>query len=225
MTTVDQKWKDKFIASFVAIAGPWSGAPMALRTLISGNNLGTNFGGWFDLIDPLKVREVTREAGGVVWMLPDIKYWNSTEIVKTPTKSYTVEDLSTLFEDAKSPISWELHQNLFQLHDIPAPNVEMHCVYTINVPTEVYYTYQDGSFDKVPKITYDEFGDGIVPGASLRKCAEFRRAQTQPVEVVELDLADHITILHDEELIKYVLNIVTVTKSNAPRDHTRARKN
>jgi len=34
-----QQWKDQYIASFISVAGPWSGAPMALRTLVSTQSI------------------------------------------------------------------------------------------------------------------------------------------------------------------------------------------
>jgi len=85
--------------------------------------------GGYVLIDPLKVRKLAREAGGVIWMLPDLEFWNTTTLVKTPTRTYDVDEFPQLFEDIKSEISWNIHQKSLQLHDIPAPNVEMHCLY------------------------------------------------------------------------------------------------
>jgi len=43
----------------------------------------------------------------------------------------------------------------------------------INYPTEVMYEYKNG-WDRDPEITYDEYGDGLVPGVSLEKCSQFR---------------------------------------------------
>lgn len=36
---------------------------------------------------------------------------------------------------------------------------------------------------------------GTVPAQSLRRCIEFEHQQTQPIEVKEFDLADHMVIL------------------------------
>jgi hypothetical protein len=78
------------------------------------------------------------------------------------------------------------------------------------MPTEMGYNYKHG-WDKEPEITYSNAGDGVVPEVSLKKCQDFAKTQTQPVEVMEFDLASHMTVLNDEELLQYVLKVVTIT--------------
>lgn len=208
LSEMTQEWKDKFIGSFVAVAGPWSGAPMALRTIVSGNNLGATFLG-MNLIDPLRVRQLARQAGGVIWCMPDIEFWNTTEIIKTPTGSYNAETLPTLFAQLGTSVTAEIADKMVRVHDIPAPNVELHCLYGTDFPTEMHYTYNNG-FDKDPEIKYDNDGDGVVPAQSLQKCQEFAKKQKQPVEVKEFDLAGHMNILYDEELLQYILKLVSI---------------
>jgi lysophospholipase III len=203
-----QAWKDKFIGSFVAVAGPWSGAPMALRTIVSGNNLGATVLG-INLIDPLRVRQLARQAGGVVWCMPDVEFWNTTELIRTPTGSYNAETLPTLFAQLGTSVTSDIYDHTVKIHDIPAPNVELHCLYGSDYPTEMHYTYKNG-FDKDPEITYSNDGDGVVPAQSLQKCNEFAKKQTQPVEIKEFDLAGHMNILYDEELLQYVLKLVSI---------------
>lgn len=203
-----QAWKDQYIGSFIAVAGPWSGAPMALRTIVSGNNMGATFLG-MNLIDPLRVRQLARQAGGVIWCMPDIEFWNTTELIRTPTGSYNAQNLPTLFSQLGTSITSQIYDKTTKIHDIPAPNVEMHCLYGSDFPTEMHYTYNNG-FDKDPQITYSNDGDGVVPAASLEKCQMFAKLQKQPVEVKEFDLAGHMNILYDEELLQYILKLVTV---------------
>jgi len=71
---------------------------------VSGNNLGAVYDG-FVLVDPLRVRKIARQSGGVIWLIPDIELWNETTLVKTPTKEYNVDKFPELFRDIGSEVS------------------------------------------------------------------------------------------------------------------------
>jgi lysophospholipase-3 len=207
---VDQAWKDKYIASFISVAAPWSGSPKALRALISGDNFGLGAGDWFSLVDPLQIAKITRQSGGVVLLTPEADYWNNTVLVKTPTRTYNADELTQLFVDMGSPITAQLKKSLdgVLMNSIKAPGVPMHCLYGVDYPTEMSFTYKEG-FGKKPEIAYSEEGDGTVPDVSLRQCKKFALQQEQPVHVFEFDLADHLSVLNDDDLVKYVLDLLT----------------
>jgi lysophospholipase-3 len=76
---VPQAWKDKYIASFISLAGPYAGAPIVARQLVAG----TNFG--IPILDDSAVKTFIRSLGGVLWMLPQ----NGDVFFMTPTKNYT----------------------------------------------------------------------------------------------------------------------------------------
>lgn len=213
---VDQAWKDKYIANFVSVAGPWSGAPQALKALISGDDFGFALPGYSSLIDPLKVRTVARGAGGVVILVPENNFWKNDVLVETPSKNYTVHMIPELLREMGAleteKIFWSIDTII---EEIVAPNVPMHCVYGINHATEIGYKYAHG-FDKQPEIRYTQFGDGVVPGVSLVRCNEFAFSQKQPVKTVEFDLLDHMNVLTDEEVLQYILKISTTTMPNDP---------
>lgn len=204
LSTVSQEWKDKYIKTFVAVSGPWSGASMALRTLLSGNDLIKTFIG-IPFFNPLEIRNVVREMGAIAWLLPDIKYWDKVPLVKTPNKVYTPEDYQEVLALAGANSSYTIFTRGVSLHKLDAPGVEMHCVLSTNYPTEISYTYKQG-FDKDPEITYDPLGDGIVPVDSLRQCYGWAEKQRQPVHKKEWVGPHHITILSDPEFIKYLFD-------------------
>lgn len=79
LNQMDQAWKDQYVASFIPIAGPWTGAPNALRALvciffsyilviliayvqISGDNFGLSVFG-IDILSKTSLRDVARQAG------------------------------------------------------------------------------------------------------------------------------------------------------------------
>lgn len=204
LSTVSQEWKDKHIKTFVAVSGPWSGAPMALRTLLSGNDLIKTFIG-IPFLNPLEVRSVIRETGSLPWLLPDEKYWSGVNLVTTPNKTYTPSDYGELLDLAGTNISYAIYTKGMALHKLPAPSVEMHCLVSTNYPTEYSYTYKQG-FDKDPEIKYEPLGDGIVPVDSLRECYNWEHKQTQKVYKKEWIGPHHISILSDAEFIKYLFD-------------------
>ena len=70
LKTVPKAWVDQYFGSFISVAAPWSGAPKALRAIISGDDFGMDMGGWFSLVDPLRVRTIARQAGGLIILVP-----------------------------------------------------------------------------------------------------------------------------------------------------------
>jgi lysophospholipase-3 len=129
LNEMTQAWKDKFISSFISIAGPWSGSPQALRAVISGDTFGLKLGDWLNIVDPLRVRKVVRQAGGPIWMLPDVEFWNTTVLVTTPSREYTVADFPQLFDDLGTSITNTIYQKISGVQsEIEAPGVELHCL-------------------------------------------------------------------------------------------------
>lgn len=209
LNSMPEAWKDQYVASYIAVAAPWSGAPKALRAIISGDNFGLGAGDWFSLVDPLRVATIARQAGGIVLLTPEADFWNTTELVRTTTRSYGVHEMGQLFTDIGSPVTAAILKQVDgTLTTIKAPGVPMHCLYGVDYPTEMHFTYLNG-FNTKPEIKYSAAGDGTVPDISLRRCLDFQKQQPEPVTVKEFDLADHMTVLNDEELLQYVLSIIS----------------
>jgi hypothetical protein len=103
LNQMGQTWIDTYIAGFIPIAGPWAGSSKALRALVSGDNFGIEFAG-FSLADQLKFRQIGRQAGGVVFMVPDSLFWEDQVFVYTQNKNYTAADIGDLFNDIGTPV-------------------------------------------------------------------------------------------------------------------------
>jgi len=71
---------------------------------ISGDNFGLGMGDWISLVDKKKVAQLVRQAGGVVMLFPDFEFWNDTQLVRTPSRTYTTDDYTQLFHDIGSPV-------------------------------------------------------------------------------------------------------------------------
>jgi lysophospholipase-3 len=205
----DKAWKDKFVTSWIAVSAPWSGSPKAIRTLISGDNYDFKFGS-VPIINQIKIRDLARQAGGIISLVPSELYYENTTIVYTDKRKYTVGDFEELFSDIGSNITTSIYEQVRPSKYLvdKAPEVPVHCLFGTNYPTEFMYYYKNG-WDKDPEIFYTEDGDGTVPASSLTKCKRFREGQSEPVYIETFNLAEHTNILTDEDIFVYILNVTT----------------
>lgn len=210
LQSMTQTWRDTYIAGFIPVAGPWSGAPNALRAVLSGDNFGLSFLG-IDIVSKTRLRDVAREAGGVISLVPNPDL-NSTNaiFVYTDTKNYTLNDFPQLFIDAGTPISGQVYATTNQIiESLTAPNVPVYCAYGTGVPTEVAYDYGNSNFGEDPIIDESNLGDGTVPLYSLQECQIWSSKQSSPVQWKEFDLVGHGDILKDKEFLYWLQGIVT----------------
>jgi lysophospholipase III len=68
----EKTWREKYVATFIPIAGPWAGSAKALKALVSGDNLGLQV----PLLDwsLLSMKDLThnfRQYGGGAFLVPD----------------------------------------------------------------------------------------------------------------------------------------------------------
>jgi len=210
LNQMTQTWKDTYLATFIPIAGPFAGSPKALRALISGDNFGIEFLG-LSLADKLRFRYAVREAGGLIFMVPDPLFWEDQVFVYTESKNYTASDLQELFLDIGTPETATVYATTWDLiPSLKPPTVPTYCLYGTNNPTEFFYHYPTNDFDSDPTIIdTSDLGDGTVPLRSLKECSTWESQQTQPVTVQEFDMRDHTSIIEDEDVVNYILNIVT----------------
>lgn len=89
----DQKWKDKYIARIISLAGAWAGSAKAIKVFAVGDDLGS-----FALSGSvMRAEQITSPS--LAWLLPSPYFWKDEEVlVSTPTKQYTLADLEQFFQ-------------------------------------------------------------------------------------------------------------------------------
>ncbi|KJE94674.1 hypothetical protein CAOG_05286 [Capsaspora owczarzaki ATCC 30864] len=211
LNSMTDAWKAKYIKSYIPISAPWSGSPSTLRSLLSGEALSLPIN---EEKFRLLFRAMTREAGGPVSLLPSInpEFWPADKVfVRTPTRSYTIADIPQLFIDAGTPITAQVYAKVKNvLTNLKAPNVPTHCVYGVDVPTQISYTYTS-NWDDIPTIEYSNYGDGVVPIESLRRCQDWATQMTATIDINEIGLeaGNHFSIVQDPAVISYILSLTT----------------
>ena len=171
---ITQEWKDKYIKAFIPLAGAWSGGSEIAYTEINGKDLLENI----DFISTSSLtKPILRSFQSVVWLLPRGEEWNNKVIVKTPSRSYTVNDYEALFRDIGFPEGYTMYQGILNINKgWPAPNVPTHCFYGVGVPTELQMVYDSGFPDKEPIEIIRGDGDGDVNIESSRVCHRWSKS-------------------------------------------------
>lgn len=225
---VNQEWKDKYIRSFVSLAGnnfkiiktiliiyfkimiqkikaAWAGSTKTYIAMASGYNLGIPF------VNPLSARQIQRASSANVFLLPSSKFWSPDDIIMSrPSRNYTVNDYQQFFQDIGYEIGYEIHKDTKDLiYDLNPPNVEIHCLYGYNVSTGDRYIYDnDKTFPDVqPKIIYGN-GDGTVNYKSLIAYKTWIGKQSQDIKYEEYNGVEHTDLLKYQPAIDYILNLL-----------------
>lgn len=209
LNSMPDSWVQQYVASFNPIAGPWTGAPNALRAVLSGDNFGLSFIG-LDILSKTRIRDIARNAGGVISLVPNTDLQTAdVPFVNNGVRNYTIAEFPQLFADMGLPTTGTIYGTVSTLvENLHAPGVPVNCAYGKGVDTEHFYTYANADYNQDPVMTFDD-GDGTVPLYSLQECQSWAKAQSQPVDVQEFDLTGHSDILHDDEFIQYLLGKIT----------------
>lgn len=201
-----QKWKDKYISSFITLAGAWGGSVKAIKVFAIGDDLGA----YLLRQSTLKDEQITSPSLG--WLLPSKLFWKETEVlVETDKKNYTLANLQDFLIDVNVPNGWEFRKDneKYQLNFRP-PGVEIHCLYGYKVDTVEKLYYKPGtSIDGYPQLIPGD-GDGTVNLRSLEGCLHWEGKQKQKVYHQGFPGVDHMGILKNLNILKYIKMVLKI---------------
>jgi len=199
-----QSWKDKYIRSFISIAGPYGGAVKTLRLMASGDNLGVF------VVNPLTAREQQRTMPSTSWLLPYDTFWTEDEIlVYGPDTNYTVKDYKRFFDDIEYPAGYSMREDTEELvKNLEAPGVEVHCIHGTGVITPAALSYSKSKWhDKQPDVITGD-GDGTVNVRSLQGCQRWIGKQKADVFYHQVAGAEHLAILSNDDVKAYIATVL-----------------
>lgn len=199
-----QSWKDKYIRSFISIAGPYGGAVKTLRLMASGDNLGVF------VVNPLTAREQQRTMPSTSWLLPYDTFWTQDEIlVYGPDTNYTVKDYKRFFDDIDYPAGYSMREDTEDLvKNLEAPGVEVHCIHGTGVVTPAALAYTKSKWhDKQPDVITGD-GDGTVNVRSLQGCQRWIGKQKADVLYHQVAGAEHLAILNNDDVKAYITKVL-----------------
>ncbi|XP_070164059.1 lysosomal phospholipase A and acyltransferase [Polyergus mexicanus] len=201
-----QKWKAKYINSFITLSAVWAGSVKAVKVFAIGDDLGA----YFLRESVLRNEQITSPSLG--WLLPSKLFWKETEIlIQSDLKNYTLNNLQQYFIDIDIPNAWEFKKDneKYQL-DFTAPGVEVHCLYGSKVQTVEKLYYKPGTaIDGYPQLIFGD-GDGTVNIRSLEACAHWQKSQKQKIYYQDFPKVDHTNILRNPDILAYIATVLKV---------------
>ncbi|KAK4015285.1 phospholipase A2 group XV [Daphnia magna] len=202
-----QEWKNKYIKSWISLAGCWAGTIKALKVYAQGDNLGVR------VLSETALREQQRTSPSLSWLMPSSMQWSPEEVmVQTSSRNYTIQDYQEFFLDIDFPLGYDMWQDTHPLvHELTAPGVEIHCIFGTGVDTAERLVYTKSTpLGKATIIMGD--GDGTVNVRSLAACSKWVNEQSQPVYVQAFPKRDHMAVLYDPVILDYIQRVVAASQ-------------
>ncbi|GFQ97858.1 phospholipase A2 group XV [Trichonephila clavata] len=205
LNTMHQPWKDKHIKRLIALGPALGGAVKALKTIAAGENLGYKVSAQL-----LKLQQ--RSSVSLSYMLPSRHLWSPNEVIAfTKDKNYTVENYDEFFKDIGFSTAFEMYKDTYRYAEIGLnpPGVEVHCVFGIGLNTTIRLNYMESkSFPDKPVLEFGD-GDGTVNLRSLKVCSSWQGRQKQQVFLKTLKGIEHLDMLRNETVWKYIVDYAT----------------
>ncbi|CAF1525460.1 unnamed protein product [Adineta steineri] len=198
-------FKEKYIRSMVNIAAPWGGAVKTLRLMASGDNIDVY------VVSPIRVRPYQRSAPSTAFLMPSFNFWDKNEVVVvSPKRNYTVHDYQDFFNDINYPTGYEYWlNNKGLLDELKPPEVELHEIYSSQMPTPGVLLYNNRTFPDLQPVVLPDNGDGTVNIRSLLGFKKWEGKQKQDIHSTELPGVEHLAILRHPMTINYVIQVLT----------------
>ena len=132
-------------------------------------------------------------------------------MVKTPERTYTVNDYDVFFKDIGFPLGIKLRklvENLTYPLTEHSPHVTVHCLHGSGVDTAARFIFNEGEFpDTQPSISYGD-GDGTVNKRSLEACSKWSQRQPYNVTLKRYPNVNHNGVLSDENVHSYIKTLL-----------------
>ncbi|GFS30378.1 phosphatidylcholine-sterol acyltransferase, partial [Nephila pilipes] len=129
---VEQSWKDKYIKGLISLNGAYGGAVKAVKTIVSGENLG------IFIVKPSDIIIEQKTSVSLSYMLPSRHLWKPHEVIAfTKNKKYTVDDYEEFFRDMNYTTAYEMYKDTYPYAKagLEAPGVPVFCFYGRGLPT------------------------------------------------------------------------------------------
>ncbi|CAA6663032.1 unnamed protein product [Spirodela intermedia] len=204
-------WRRRFVKHFISIAAPWGGAVAEMYTAATGD---VSAG-----LQPVRLQVGSFESNS--WLLPSSKAFGSRPLVVTTRRSYTSADMPEFLSAAGFPDAAKTYGSrvLPLVEKLPPPGVPVTFVSGTGVATPELLVYGDG-FAQFPEIVYGD-GDGTVNMESLLAAAvEWSGLPEQPLKVVKIANATHVSVLIAEETWREITEQVAAVEVPSKRGKT-----
>eukprot|EP01113_Clastostelium_recurvatum_P036181 TRINITY_DN5126_c0_g1_i3.p1 TRINITY_DN5126_c0_g1~~TRINITY_DN5126_c0_g1_i3.p1 ORF type:complete len:438 (+),score=107.58 TRINITY_DN5126_c0_g1_i3:90-1403(+) len=200
---VDQAWKDQYVAGFIAVAPPWTGAVEAVQSIINGYNFGIPY------LMPSEARPIQRTLESNYYLFPTPVQWADVPIVVTNKRNYTGMQYADLFNDMGLPNKTIVWEHVFNQTSTPLqpPNVNTFVMYGTGVKTHKQLIFPTGDFSKDAKVVIGD-GDGTVNVESLVAAQVWKDQMPFKFAMQNYPGQEHVDILQDKQFISDLMSII-----------------
>lgn len=170
------------------------------------------------IMSSIKLKEEQRMTTTSPWMLPSSQAWPEGHVfISTPSFNYTGHDFQRFFADLHFEEGWYMWlQSRDLLAGLPAPGVEVYCLYGVGLPTPRTYIFDHGFPYTDPVGVLYEDGDDTVATRSSELCALWQSHQPQPVHLLPLHGTQHLNMVFSNQTLEHINAILlgTYRRSN-----------
>ncbi|XP_053460482.1 phosphatidylcholine-sterol acyltransferase isoform X2 [Nycticebus coucang] len=162
------------------------------------------------IMSSIKLREEQRITTTSPWMFPSRIAWPEDHVfISTPSFNYTSRDFQRFFADLHFEEGWYMWlQSRDLLAGLPAPGVEVYCLYGVGLPTPRTYIYDDGFPYTDPVGMLYEDGDDTVATRSTELCGLWQGRQPQPVHLLPLHGLQHLNMVFSNQTLEHINSIL-----------------
>lgn len=161
----------------------------------------------------IKLKQKQRITTTSPWMFPSSLGWPEDHVfISTPGFNYTGRDFQRFFEDLYFEDGWYMWlQSRDLLASLPAPGVEVYCLYGVGLPTPRTYIFDHGFPYTDPVDMLYEDGDDTVATRSSELCALWKGLQPQPVHLLPLNGTQHLNMVFSNQTLEHINAILLGT--------------
>lgn len=165
----------------------------------------------------IKLKEEQRMTTTSPWMFPSSHVWPEDHVfISTPSFNYTSHDFQRFFADLHFEEGWYMWlQSRDLLAGLPAPGVEVYCLYGVGLPTPRTYIFDHGFPYTDPVDVLYEDGDDTVATRSTELCARWQGRQQQPVHLLPLPGTQHLNMVFSNQTLEHINAILLGTYRNS----------
>jgi pimeloyl-ACP methyl ester carboxylesterase len=193
-------WKEKYIDTFISIGGPYGGASIVVKTLLSGvpglNVLRSQY------------KEVMEHSTGLILALPDTHGYESKDVLlvdRGTGKRYTRHTYQGLLPDASRNI-WAKYVKPYLPSFRKNTGVSTVFAVSLDAPTETSYIYESFPIKNMrqPVQTVYGKGDTVIPADSLMYHSQFINRFAN-YSYASIPGNEHTRLLRSKELFDLVV--------------------
>nr|ANJ04661.1 phosphatidylcholine-sterol acyltransferase [Nilaparvata lugens] len=201
----DQKWKDKYVAGFITLAGAYGGTIKSVKMYTLGDDLGSKH------IDGMVQRSFQITWSSLAYLMPSPLVFDPKEpLARAFNIDFSLSNIEFFFRNLSCPDCYEMWKDSEPYKDrLAPPGVEVYCLHGSGIDTIDELTQEVNDKPNQVEIWTSD-GDGTINRVSLEACGRWDHNQTQAFHHEVYPKVDHMQIMGDNNptMVNRIIAIV-----------------